>query len=233
MDFYHTPVAVWVNSAPQPKRWGPRAHRGTDSVKKEPAQCSNAELWRFLSLSLNKQLNISGVNGDLRRHDAYVTVTLVRLIGNTFSTLGYVKYMLKITEYFRWYFSSIKQYHTNCVGHWHTATMLNRYVVLHIVSTWSSMSTWWRHQMEIFSALLAIYAGNSPVTSEFPAQRPVTRSFDIFFDLRLNKRLSKQSWGWWYETPSRWSWRHCNAMSVIFHCLRHLLYAAHGSRICL
>ena len=42
------------------------------------------------------------------------------------------------------------------------------------------------------SPLLAICAGNSPVTVEFPAQRPVTRSFDIFFDLRLNKRLSKQ-----------------------------------------
>ena len=52
---------------------------------------------------------------------------------------------------------------------------------------------WWRHQMEAFSALLAICAGKSPVTGEFPAQRPVTRSFDIFFDLRLNKRLSKQS----------------------------------------
>ena len=37
---------------------------------------------------------------------------------------------------------------------------------------------------------------------EFPAQRPVTRSFDVFLDLRLNKRLSKQPWGWWFETPS-------------------------------
>ena len=45
---------------------------------------------------------------------------------------------------------------------------------------------------------------------EFPAQRPVTRSFDVFFDLRPNKRLSKQPWDWWFETP-RWSlWRHCN-----------------------
>ena len=34
-------------------------------------------------------------------------------------------------------------------------------------------------------------------------QRPVTRSLDVFFDLRLNKRLSKQWWGWWFETPSR------------------------------
>ena len=53
--------------------------------------------------------------------------------------------------------------------------------------------TWWRHQMETFSASLAICVGNSPIPGEFPAQRSVTRSFDVFFDLRLNKRLSKQS----------------------------------------
>ena len=52
--------------------------------------------------------------------------------------------------------------------------------------------TWWRPQMETFYALLAICAENSPVPGEFPAQRPLTRSFDVFFDLRLNKRLSKQ-----------------------------------------
>ena len=55
--------------------------------------------------------------------------------------------------------------------------------------------------METFSALLALCAGNSPVTG------PVTRSFDVFFDLRLYKRLSKQWWGWWFETPSRPLWR--------------------------
>ena len=65
--------------------------------------------------------------------------------------------------------------------------------------------------MQPFSALLAICAGNSPVTGEFPAQRPVTRSFAVFFDLHLNKRLSKQSWGWLFETPSRPLWRHCIA----------------------
>ena len=47
-------------------------------------------------------------------------------------------------------------------------------------------------------------------TGEFPAQRPVTRSFDVFFYLRLNKRLSKQPWGWWFETPSWSLWRHGN-----------------------
>ena len=69
---------------------------------------------------------------------------------------------------------------------------------------------WWRNQMETFSALLAIWAGYSPVTGEFPTQRPVTRSFDVFYDLCLNKRLNKQWWGWWFETSSRPLWRHCN-----------------------
>ena len=45
---------------------------------------------------------------------------------------------------------------------------------------------------------------------EFPAQRPVTRGFDVFFDLRPDKQLSKQSWGWWFETPSHSLWRHRN-----------------------
>ena len=78
----------------------------------------------------------------------------------------------------------------------------------------SFVTPWWRHQMETFSALLAICAGNSPVPGEFPTQRPVTRSFDVFFDLRLNKQLSKQSWGWWLETLSRPLWRHRNAMGL-------------------
>ena len=45
--------------------------------------------------------------------------------------------------------------------------------------------------------------------SEFPTKRPVTRSFDVFFDLSLNKRLSKQWWGWWFETQSCPLWRQC------------------------
>ena len=78
--------------------------------------------------------------------------------------------------------------------------------------------TWWRHQMETFSVLLALCAGNSPVTGELPAQRPVTRSFDVFIDLRLNKRLRKQSWGWWFKTLSRPLWRHCNTQSCCKFC---------------
>ena len=54
---------------------------------------------------------------------------------------------------------------------------------------------------------------------EFPSQRPVTRSVDVFFDLRLNKRLSKQPWGWWFETPSWSLWRQCNELEM--HMLIH------------
>ena len=78
---------------------------------------------------------------------------------------------------------------------------------------WLIHRYWWRHQMEAFSASLALCAENSPATGEFPIQRPGTRSFDIFFDLRLNIRLSKQSWGWWFVTPSRSLWRHCNVQA--------------------
>ena len=82
----------------------------------------------------------------------------------------------------------------------------------------SIVDTWWRHQMETFSALLAICAGNSPVIGEFTAQRPVTQNFDVFFDPWLNKRLSKQLRGWWFETPSRSLWRHSKMLPT--NCLR-------------
>ena len=75
---------------------------------------------------------------------------------------------------------------------------------------------WWRHQMETFSVLLATCAGNSLATGEIPAQRPVTRGFDVFFNLRLTKRLSKHWWGWWFETPSCPLWRHCNGRNFSF-----------------
>ena len=68
--------------------------------------------------------------------------------------------------------------------------------------------SWWCRQMETFSALLALCAGNSPVTGEFPAQTPVARGVDVFFDLRLNKRLSNQTRRWWFEMPLGPLWRH-------------------------
>ena len=111
--------------------------------------------------------------------------------------------------------------------------------------------------METFSALLAICAGNPSVPGEFPTQRPVTRSFDVYFDLSPNKRLSKHSWGWWFETLSGPLWRHSNdtsthvsitglikltaRQSVLYHCLGnlhwqyvvHKIHPMHHSIYCL
>ena len=58
-----------------------------------------------------------------------------------------------------------------------------------------------------------LFRVTDPLCGEFtgPRWNPRTKAgnFDVFFDLRPNKRLSKQSWGWWFETLSRSLWRHC------------------------
>ena len=92
----------------------------------------------------------------------------------------------------------------------HSSPARAGYGVSFFFNSRSGLCSWWRHQMETFSALLARCAGNSPPP---PSQRVVTRTFDVFFDLCLNKRLSKLSRRRWFETPWRSLWRHCNAKS--------------------
>ena len=58
-----------------------------------------------------------------------------------------------------------------------------------------------------------IFRGTGPLCGEFTGPR----NFDIFFDLLPNKRLSKQLWGWWFETPSNLLWRHCNGYVLSTH----------------
>ena len=94
---------------------------------------------------------------------------------------------------------------------------------LHIDQITFCGTSWWRHQMETFSALLAFCAGKSPVTGEFPTQRPVMRTFDVSFDLCLNKWLWKQSWGWWFETPLCSLWHHRNGYIILTRNLRNRL----------
>ena len=87
---------------------------------------------------------------------------------------------------------------------------------------WSCVA-WW-HQDDVikwkqFPRYWPFVRGNHRSTVNSPRKGPVTRSFDVFCDLCLNKWLSKQSWGWWFETPSRSLWRHCNVLrdSTRFH----------------
>ena len=141
-------------------------------------------------------------------------------------------YQLNYPGIFRFLQQSGKAFNHKCeISHFAIADILRRpgyCVIKDVLAIWIILplvrhnstphavceNPWWRHQVETFSALLAICAGNSPVSGEFPTQRPVTRSFDVFFDLRLNKWLSKQSWGWWYETLSCPLWRQCNVRLI-------------------
>ena len=97
---------------------------------------------------------------------------------------------------------------TSCPFGWICKWAAHKFNIVHPVDATMTSSTG-----NIF-ALLALCAGNSPVTGEFSSQRPAMQSFDVFFDLRLNKRLSKQSRRWWFETPSCSLWCHCNGHSV-------------------
>ena len=92
-----------------------------------------------------------------------------------------------------------------------------------MASDWFRPSTWWHHQMETFSALLAIWRGihRSPVNSPHKGQWR-----GVSFDMRPNKRLSNQSRGWRFETPSHPFWRHCNEVSAV----SDLIWAANRNR---
>ena len=68
-----------------------------------------------------------------------------------------------------------------------------------------------------------IFRVTGPLRGEFTAQRPMTRCFDVSSDLRLNKRLSKQSWGWWFDTPSGPLWRHRNDRLQQFYTVHNII----------
>ena len=80
-----------------------------------------------------------------------------------------------------------------------------------LMSRWIMMTSSNGNIFRVTGPLCAEFTG----PGDFPTQRPVTRSFDIFFDLRLNKRLSKQPWGWWFETLSWSLWRHYNDFTIL------------------
>ena len=80
----------------------------------------------------------------------------------------------------------------------------------HTKITWGQPSFWKTSSNRNIFGVTGPCEENPPVPIGFHPQRPVTRSFDVFFDLHLNKRLSKQSRRWWFEAPSHTLWRHCD-----------------------
>ena len=104
-----------------------------------------------------------------------------------------------------------------------SAPYLTRYCLRHL--------TWILHDGDI-SRVAGHLCGEFPGPRWIPrTQRPVTRSFDVFFDLRLNKQLSKQSWGWWFETLPRPLWRqrndkeHNSIKCIICETVNHLSFS--------
>ena len=153
-------------------------------------QWRGALMFSFICAWINGWVN-NHEAGDLRRHHAHYNVTVMVLTIRRHLGHLQVLHVRHITKHWEHGKPGVQTRHAVDHGHHQRVSGIARV-------TWS----WWRHQMKIFSASLAFCAGNSPVTGEFPAQMPVTRSCDVFFDLRLNKRLSKQSIRRWFGTPS-------------------------------
>ena len=159
-----------------------------------PSIC--ALVWmEFTCLTLYKAAPSFSFHGGLYQPMAFVTN----------DTLVLKALFIVITHPQRRCWFSAKQLTNHCSNQWQHSSQIFIYI------TRDLFYSWWRHQMETFSASLALCEGNSPVTGEFPSQRPVMLSFDVFFNLHLNKGLSKQSWGWQFEMPSHPLWCHCNA----------------------
>ena len=94
-----------------------------------------------------------------------------------------------------------------------SSTFYPAYKWFRIVTKRSNSLSWWRHQMEPFSAFMALCAGNSR-SRWIPRTKASDAKLWYFFDLRLNIRLSKQPRGWWFETPLWSLWRQCYDVEV-------------------
>ena len=162
----------------------------------------DAELWYFLLLSVWTSCWTNSRDpdaGDLRRHQLLISIL------TTHCSRQVAPRRLKSQGYLTVYSAAC-----SCYQRKHQSFAL---LVLHEGNPQGTLTMMTSSNGNIFR-VTGHLAGNSPVTGEFPAQRPVTRSFDVFFRLRLNKRLTKQWWGWWFLTPSRPLWRHWNERRV-------------------
>ena len=141
--------------------------------------CDNHTPFNHKSSKQDKIYNIQGAIHILRLKHHYTTNHVELIYHSSYTTTSYVKYVFAFNRFnCRWY-------------KWIIGKFISTIWCIHKIWKTNVIAfSWWRHQMETFSALLAICAGNSPVTGEFPPQKPVTRSLYIFFDLLLNKRLS-------------------------------------------
>ena len=120
-----------------------------------------------------------------------------------------------------WYCLSIPDFDVTAVEVWEWINNFSTLTV-HMVTypyldlSWCTLVKWATDLVYHLKIMMTSSNGNifrvaAHLCGEFTG--PVTWSFDVFFDLRPNKRLNKQSWGWWSETPSSSLWRHRNVVS--------------------
>ena len=190
--------------------------------KMQPAQLHSSEV----SKKEMPPLGLKKIREQLRsfRSAEVVQGTLMRIWYKRYHVIFNISknsgnYVLHNTKFYKWIFRKNKRYRSSDVKWSKSLEGLSCVYLMRCnlhgrtrQRYWGKNGphrvSWLRHQMETFFPLLALCAGISPVTSELPSQRPVTRSFDDFFDLHLNKWLSIQSRGPWFETPSRFLLRH-------------------------
>ena len=150
-------------------------------------KASDAELWCFFYLRLNKRLSKQWSRRYLAHYDVTVMVCfqiLALVVHIFYSWSGHSKWdqcsPSGVAQFAKWHMNG-----TFCMA-----------------CLYGMKYESWRGPIDFWSL--------GYCTGEFPTQRPVTRSFDVSSGLRLNRRLSKQSWGRWFETPSLSLWRHRN-----------------------
>ena len=185
--------------------WGISYEIAQRQISVEPTD-DRSTLVRVIACCHQQQAVIrANVNTDLCHHMASLGHTVLKLkiiLEDHFIILCINHWLSWYTEYKQPLSHAIE-----CGRFWSQIMDCGRKKILDALG---KMPTYHDDVIETVSALLDICAGNSSVSGEFPAQRPVTRGFDVFFDLRPDKQLSKQSWGWWFETPSHSLWRHRN-----------------------
>ena len=160
-------------------------------------------------------------------HFLLALITTLRIHGPTIFHTTWIMYdetsitescgciMIRTEERKKWLF------HDNCVDHRSILHIPCRIRALALEKSWNPPphppKFWWIKVINMMTSSNGnIFRVTGPLCGEFtgprwiPTQRPVTRSFDVCLDLRKNKRLGKQSWGWWFGTLSWSSWRHRN-----------------------
>ena len=172
-------------------------------------QCSTFKCWLYQGRVLNGNIRLQCLSEPIQFDQPVGGPRLIKLYNTTWYVMARYRWVINLSGWsqIRWnlncLFPSIVFHHFLGMR----AYIINSNLTIRVVIPHDDVI-----KLKHFPLYWPFYERNSLVTGEFSSQRPVTRSFDVFFDLRLNKQLSKRSWGWWFETPSRSLWRRCNGM---------------------